>query len=410
MSDRVFNTWFVRRFAVLIVFSIGVVPCLFPQVRTVSAHIEDAETGEALPFAHVIISERKRTLSNAEGDFSIIANAGDTLLIRYMGYVTQRIAASALKGVVKLRPSAEQMQEVTVFSMDAVLSRVQAQLKQNLKKGNGLINTYFCRMVEDFGERIEMFEAIVNAKSAVHLRDFRVVTGRHSRLDDEYGDKPKLDGMNLHHFLELGPTMRFNPFWDELIQLPFYGSNLKKLYAYDYTVRDEGDGRTMYVVKLKSAVRTGAGRLMAGTAFIDAQTQRLLRFQSIVPTVYMTNKFARVAWRTELYSTFIIEYSYDRNGMAEVSNISFDTRGQSVHARGLMFATKGLGLSGIKGQRIEENVIESIESAGFDSIMWEHSNFVQRTNREAEVVNQLHRLQQADSTQVEGQYPQPTGE
>ncbi len=263
MLDRVSHTVVLRRCVVLIVFFIGAASCLLsqtlPQSRVATAHIEDAVTGEALPFAHVIISERESTLSNSEGNFCIVAKDGDTLVIRNMGYFTQSIAVSDLTDVVKLIPSSSQLREVTVISLDAILSRVQEQLRQSLKKGRRLTDTYFCRMVEDFGFRVEMLEAIVNAKSAVHLRDFSVITGRQSRPDDSIGVRPMLGGMNLHHFLELGPLMSYNAFWNKLVDLPFFEDNLKKLYAYDCSILEEGDGRTVYVLHLKSAFRNVAG-------------------------------------------------------------------------------------------------------------------------------------------------------
>ena len=59
-----------------IVFSI--LFCLFSLTnwaqQTISAHVVDRETGEALPYVTVYVSQEKGTLTNLDGDFSLEAN------------------------------------------------------------------------------------------------------------------------------------------------------------------------------------------------------------------------------------------------------------------------------------------------------------------------------------------------
>lgn len=371
------------RFLIFSVFLVWGHLGAFAQQRTVAAHVQDAETGEALPYASIYVAGGRGTLSNAEGDFCIAANADDTLCIRCVGYATQRIAFKDLQESVRMVPAVVRLREVTVLSMDAILQKVRTQLKQSLSKNAR--QTYFCRIFEEIGSKQEMLEAFVEAKSMVHLRKMKVLVGRHYKPEGDNTEHPLLSSMNVHHFLELAPMMEYNAFWDNLLKLPFANHNIHKLYSYDYSIKDEEGSRALYVVELKPKVRTGAGRLMTGRLYIDAETLHLLRFQGSVPSVLMMNKIGSTGRMTEVQTDITVDYVYGKGGLAEVANISFDTRGDGVNANGFMVSAGEMTFPNNKGRWMEENMISSIKDAGFDSLMWANSDIVQKTMREYRV-------------------------
>ena len=278
-------------------------------------------------------------------------------------------------------PSVKQMNELTVLGVSAIMDRAQRQLKRSLKDGGARRCHYFCRIIEELGEGTDMIEAFVDAKSMVHIRDIEVLGGRQIRMD-KTEQHPSLTNMNMHHLLEVGPMMKYNAFWNELLVLPFNDKNYKKLYRWRYITRKDDRGELVYVVRMLPDVRTGAGRMMEGTAYIDGRNHRLLRFTGTVPTMLMMYKEKSTGQTTHVDTHFTIDYSYNREGMAEVSNISFETKGTNIRARGLMFRIGDKGLVGKKGKRIGENMISSIRDAGFDSLMWANSYVVRRTRQE----------------------------
>ena len=78
-----------------IVFSI--LFCLFSLTnwaqQTISAHVVDSETGEALPYVTVYVSQENYTITNAEGNFTLRIAPQDTVRISFIGYQTLRIKA-----------------------------------------------------------------------------------------------------------------------------------------------------------------------------------------------------------------------------------------------------------------------------------------------------------------------------
>lgn len=359
---------------------------IWAQELTVQGRVVDAETGEALPYVSIYVGDGRGTLSNSDGDFTIAADANDTIRISCVGYQTQRILASQLPKIIRMVPSVRQMNELTVLSISAIIDRAQRQLKRSLKDGEARRCHYFCRIIEELGEGTDMIEAFVNAKSMVHIRDIEVLGGRQIRMD-KTKQHPSLTSMNMHHLLEVGPMMKYNAFWNELLVLPFNYKNYRKLYQLRYITQKDDRGELVYVVRMLPNVRTGAGRMMEGTAYIDGRNYRLLRFTGTIPTMLMMYKEKSTAQTTHVDTHFTIDYRYNREGMAEVSNISFETKGTNIRARGLMFRIGDKGLAGKKGKQISENMISTIQDAGFDSLMWANSYVVQRTRQEQLVVS-----------------------
>ena len=368
-------------FFTILLFSVSA----WAQEVIVQGRVVDAETGEALPYVSIYVGNGRGTLSNSDGDFTIAVDANDSIRFSCVGYQTQRILASQLPKIIRMVPSVKQMNELTVLSVSAIMDRAQRQLKRSLRDGGARHGHYFCRIIEELGEGVEMIEAFVDAKSMVHIRDIEVLGGRQIRMD-KTKQHPSLTSMNMHHLLEVGPMMKYNAFWNDLLVLPFNYKNYKKLYQCRYFTQKDDRGELIYVVRMLPDVRTEAGRMMEGTAYIDGRNHRLLRFTGTVPIMLMMYKEKSTGQTTHVNTHFTIDYRYNREGMAEVSNISFETKGVNIRARGLMFRIDDKVLVGKKGNRIEENMISTIRDAGFDSLMWANSYVVQRTRQEQLVV------------------------
>ena len=165
--------------SVLLFFSVLLFPVsAWAQEEIVQGRVVDAETGEALPYVSIYVGDGRGTLSNSDGDFTIAADANDSIRFSCVGYQTQRILASQLPKIIRMVPSVKQMNELTVLSVSAIMDRAQRQLKRSLRDGGARRGHYFCRIIEELGEGVEMIEAFVDAKSMVHIRDIEVLNGR----------------------------------------------------------------------------------------------------------------------------------------------------------------------------------------------------------------------------------------
>lgn len=106
---------------------------LYTQTRTVSGRVVDANTGERLPYATVIIEGTKTgTQSNVEG-FFLLQNVPDTSLtlhVTYMGYapaeVTVRPATSTTNIIVRLTQTSIYVEGVTVSAAQTEFIKTEA--------------------------------------------------------------------------------------------------------------------------------------------------------------------------------------------------------------------------------------------------------------------------------------------
>ncbi len=105
----------------------------------VSAKVIDANTGEVLPYANIILDKSQSQVTNEEGFFSIPENKPDGTLVNvsYFGYMSRDLTLSQLKSsgmVVSMSPAAIELQEVTAVKADP--AKIMASVKANLKKNH----------------------------------------------------------------------------------------------------------------------------------------------------------------------------------------------------------------------------------------------------------------------------------
>lgn len=102
--------------------------------ETYSVLITDAETGEALPFVQIYISEGRGTISNSEGQFCIEAEPWEQLIITCIGYQRVRIKAADLPHTLRLLPAETELREVTVVASGNILKQVAQQMELDYRK------------------------------------------------------------------------------------------------------------------------------------------------------------------------------------------------------------------------------------------------------------------------------------
>ena len=90
--------------------------------QTISAHVADSETGEALPYVTVFVSPGKGTLSNEEGDFRISVEDEETIRLSCIGYKTLRFDPHNVPSVIRMSPLVRELHELTVLSAPVQLA------------------------------------------------------------------------------------------------------------------------------------------------------------------------------------------------------------------------------------------------------------------------------------------------
>ena len=215
----------------LISFSIQI----FAQMRDYTAMVVDAETGEALHYASVYIAENRGTITNQDGKFLISASPDEILQIKFIGYENLRIKAAEMREVIRLKPAAHTMKEVSVFPVMKILEQITKKLNAEFKKFKNEEDIFFFRITTEIGNKKDLAEAFMTARSAVNLRDISLLSGRRGVQSGDSLTSPLLADANFHHPLELGAMTPDTKFW-KLLNTPIREKYDEKYYNDYYRI------------------------------------------------------------------------------------------------------------------------------------------------------------------------------
>ena len=362
-----------------------------------SARIVDGQTGEPLPCVHVYIAAGRGVLSNLDGNFTIEAEAKDSLYFTIMGYEPQRFRADRLPEVVKMTERVRSLDEVTVLGTEGLLSKVQKKLEKDYKKRRRRSSYYFNRISVTYGQQREMVEDFIEARSAVNLRELKVISGQYWNSDlqlqpvgtDAIHYPSYWVRSNLHKMMSLGPMVQDEDFWSWLTT-PLPPRRSPKHWDKNYRITKEtlsdDDGRLVYRIEMqRKDLKTFA--VLSGTLYVDAATCRLLRFDGTVSNLVMYMKLADLS---EAYIptdfSLHVDYRHDR-GFTEVDNITFRIVSEDVEVNTTMVNVDDYNLPMSWGVAIKNNILRTINEAGYNAELSKQYDFVQRTEDEETLVS-----------------------
>ena len=365
-------------------------PPLVAQDLTLQGQVRDAETGMPLPFASIYVVAGRGTLTNAEGDFSLSAENQDVLTFSYVGYEKLKLKATDVPRIVKLKPFARDLKEVVVVSVDKwdVVKRVINNMKKGFSKHKAEKQGYFMRTWMKDKWDSNLIECFMAALSASNLREEETLSGIYGMNSKGDSSRMGLNFTNIQKMTEMGPSCFGSDYWEAAIK-PLYslsmakkyydisldilfGNEDEKLYRIDFKWKDvdRAEWHTRYLEERRHII---------GTAYVDAKTLRLLRFEGNVDNAYMLYNFQRNPNAIK----FHMNYDYT-NGYPAVNNLAIEGGNELLQYRVLMFNVQDSLLSESSGL-VGDNIIDVIENAGYDSALWEKYNIIKRTAEEERV-------------------------
>ena len=111
------------------------------QTTQVSGKITDAETGDPLIVAQVFVKGTfVGTTTDDQGAFTIEANAGDILMVAYIGYKTKEVAFGEGVMNIALEPDVLRQDEVVVTGLATSVKRRNAANAVSVVSGDDLVN------------------------------------------------------------------------------------------------------------------------------------------------------------------------------------------------------------------------------------------------------------------------------
>ena len=357
------------------------------EVIEVSSHVVDAKTGEALPYVNIYAAKGVGTITNAEGDFTLKVNADASLRFSFVGYETAQIKASEMPSRVKLKPMTRTLGEVQVIPWETILVKAGNKINKDYSKHRRENSNYFYRLTTSY-RRKNMAEAFISAKSAANLRDITFLKGRYGKLTPEGLTQPTIANMNFHHPLELGPKIADSRFWSALrTPVPELPSVHYLSIYYDIEGEELTDnkGNNIYKFNLKRKKTKNQFCILTGTLYIDAKSLKVLKFEGQVENMFLDifKDFYHTASRIMIDLT--VNYSHDK-GYTQVQSIIYHMTNGDLSSQAILYNVDDMDLNlenkEKKSKKAGENMLASISDAGFDQILWNHSNIVQRTKEE----------------------------
>ncbi len=352
------------------------------------ARVVDAETGEAMPFVNVYRGEGRGCVSNAQGDFTIMADEKDSLRFSFVGYQTCKWRAGEMPQVVKMQPSALSVAGVTVLSDEAILTRTYHILKDDFKSHAKERRTYLNRITIRSGGCEEMVEDFLTARSAVNVRNMSVLSGQYwTRMLTGEQVMSQLQHTNLHNLMEGGPMMRKAPLEEFIIQpFPetFSSSYLKYYYATSCQTLQTDGGSLMYLVDMTPKVDTWKN-VLYGKLYIDAKTFRLLRFDGAVRGMKVNVSHHGKEDQVQPATIRLqVHYTYKR-GFTEVEKASAQIQANGLSANMVLADAEDVTVPSQKGVSVKENLLKAILAAGTNPDLQQNAQFLQWTEEERQI-------------------------
>lgn len=361
------------------------------QKLTLQGQVRDAETGEPLPYASVYVNAGSGTLTNIEGDFRLSVGSQEVLTFSLVGYEKQKLKAGDVPKTVSLQPLARALKEVVVTPVDAqdVVKQVIDNLKKDFSKHKAEKQGYFMRTWMRNEWDCNLIECFMAALSAANLREGETLSGIYGMNAEGDSSKMGLYFTNIQKMTEIGPGAFMSDYWEAAIKPLYSHSMVRKYYDLELETLFGNEDEKLYriVFKWKDKDRSewharylDERRHIIGTAYVDARTLRLLRFEGNVDNAYMLYNFQRYPNAIK----FHVGYDY-AGGFPAVSNLAIEGGNELLQYRLLMFNIQDDSLPYESSGQVGDNIIDVIENAGYDSTMWARYDIVKRTAEEERI-------------------------
>ena len=377
----------MRHFVCLTIILLVFFPLKGAAQEELQGRVVDATTGEPLPYVSVRLGDEICTLTNAEGDFKLTADEDKSLTFSFIGYEKLRIKAGKLPAVVRLKPYSTTMQEVTVHAKtyDEVLKQTIDNLRQDYRECGAWTRKYFFRTLMEKAEGTYIAEAFVQAYSVVNLRDVVIMSGLQGYDKEAKKGRLNVNASNIHRLMEIGPMTVKKSLWSSATKpLQFY-SYTREYFDMKFEHLQGEDGKLLYRIDF-SLKEKYKGEFLAtkpyiiGTAYVDAETCRLLRFDGSCVNYYM--KYELLPHATSI--DFQLEYDYS-NDAACVSHMAISGGNDFLTYRALLFAVESDRRQKKPMKASGSNIVSALMEAGYDETLWDEYNIVKRTEQEERV-------------------------
>ncbi|WP_103666005.1 DUF5686 and carboxypeptidase-like regulatory domain-containing protein [Gracilimonas amylolytica] len=241
----------------------------------IEGRIADAETGEPLPAAHIVIKDTyKGTISNQDGEFSlIVSELPVTLIARFIGFESQEVVVTNADKPVDflLHPSIADMGEITVSGEDPAIA-IMREVIERKKIWRADLRTYQAEAYTR--QQLKNDTSIISISESVSIAYWDKEKGSREIL------KSKRQTANMDEASNFAGVSYLPNFYDDNLDIAGFNvvgvTHPDALSYYDFTLEDMQsiDGQVVYEISVGS--RRQFQPLFEGTIFVLGEEYALL--------------------------------------------------------------------------------------------------------------------------------------
>lgn len=242
---------------------------------TITGRVADAETGETLPAAHVIIKDTyKGTITNQDGEFSLIVREFPvTLVVRFIGFESQEKVVTEDSGPVDflLKPSIAEMGEIVVTGEDPAIAIMKEVIRRKQIWREGL-NTYKAEAYTR--QQLKNDTTIISISESVSIAYWDKERGHREVL------KSKRQTANMDEASNFAGVSYLPNFYDDNLDIAGFDmvgvTHPNALDFYEFQLEDMQslDGQVVYELSVTSKRKLQP--LFEGTIFVLGEEYALL--------------------------------------------------------------------------------------------------------------------------------------
>ena len=360
--------------------------------RIITRIIKDSNTLETLPYATILISNNKGTVTNREGEFSISTEI-TSITVSYVGYLTKKVRLTTSHNIIYLEKSISSIDEVTINSYtEKDLANFIYQTIKNRKKGKSKFNTEsksFIKIYSTSEEKpIEFSEGFYKLK-----QDYKGVSSIKLKNGKYYFSKNDENYFSINLISQLIPNLNFFNLKHSIIGLlsPLNIKTKKNILKF-YKLSSLGQVNNILTIQFQSKINSfDKGKIhldITTNNLIKLDTKKSLKNDNIFYSLKKGSeiKNPQIALKVEYnkeyrLSLLSIHINYDYLINNNIKNIS-----TNIITRAYDFNKPFLEVYNLP---LTQNDYEMMKFVKENPYFWNTTNLISKTKKESRFVEQM---------------------
>ena len=381
----------LKEYLILVILLFG--GFLFSQENKITTGIiKDSNTKETLPYATILISNNKGTVSNKNGEFSIYSQI-DSISVSYVGYQTKKVKLSTNYNIIFLEKSILNISEVTINSYsEKDLANFIYQTIKNRKKGKARFNSESKSFIKIYSTSennpVEYSEGFYRLE-----QDYQGISRIKLKNGKYYFSKNDKNYFSINLISQLIPNLNFFNLKNSIIGLlsPLNVKSKKDILKF-YKLKSLGQVNNILTIQFQSKINNSD----KGEIYLDITTNNLVKLKTKKSLKY-DNIFISLKKGSEIKNPQIaLEAKYNKEYQLSLLSINIDYEyhtNNNINNISTHIVTRAYDFNKpfvkVYNLPITQNDYERMKFVKENTHFWNTTNLIYKTKKESQFVEQM---------------------